>query len=100
MPARERVTVYLDRAMWDRLRAACDHPWMGFSASAILDTYLAQITPLLEDLNDRAEAGDADGVANVIRGLVLDQVRLGGVALDDVGTTLAGEAGKEDMSEP
>ena len=99
MPARERVSLYLDRDMWNRLRAAVGQPWIPFSASAIVDTYLAQITPLLEDLNARAEAGDTSGVAEILRGLVLEQVRIGGTALAEVGTTQAGEAGKEDMDD-
>lgn len=77
------VTLWLDRAMWDRFVSAVDRPWNPASASGLVRDFIAELTPQLEDLNGRIESGDRQAIAELIdRTLVDGMVALGGAASD------------------
>lgn len=77
------VSLWLDRPMWDRFVKACEPVWVPASPSAFIREYLAELTPQLEELNARIEAGDREAIVELIdRTLVEGMVNLGGAASD------------------
>jgi hypothetical protein len=82
--------------MWDRFVKACEPVWVPASPSHFIREYIAELTPQLEELNARIEAGDREAVLELMdRTLVDGMVALGG-ATSDLRSTSAEDDGSED----
>lgn len=73
MSKKQKVTLYLNSAMYARLRAVVDSV-PGMSVSGMVDELLTDFLPTMEALVEAAKAGDPEAQAEVMSQLLASQI--------------------------
>lgn len=98
MAKKVRVNVYVRKENWNRLKAVIQDLGGTLTLSGIVDDYVAQIAPVLEDVLRRAREGDKEAMLALFDSLIASNVATLGVEHAALHKALKEEGGTGDDS--